>query len=263
MISLRTFSPKSHALFLYNKTAPSPKKTGNSLLCFCKSDDSSEDSSSQPEGDTRKQELLARIAMLQTQKVRLTDYLDERSDYLTKFAEEASAEFDKVGEDALKDLDEAGNRIMENIESRMQAFEESAELNRLEIEEKESKLSDFEGQIEEGRNEGLFFKSLRQKAPAVDKAKLAKEEIKKIDGVTKETAGSRTRRTIYLGLIGVLAIAIADILFISSSPDWRKVAVLGAILVGLLTQFGYEQGMSSETRRTENNGKSVSEEEDK
>ena len=35
------------------------------------------------EGDSRKQELLARIAMLQAQKVRLTDYLDERSAYLS------------------------------------------------------------------------------------------------------------------------------------------------------------------------------------
>lgn len=149
---------------------------------------------------------------------------------------------------------------MENIESRMQAFEESAELNRLEIERNESKLSEFEGQIEKDRNEGLFFKSLRQKVP-VEKAK-AKEETKKIEEVAKDSAGSRTRRTIYLGLIGVLVIAIADS-FISSSPDWRKVAVLGAILVGLLTQLGYEQGVSSEGNGTQDNGKSVSEEEKK
>ena len=50
--------------------------------------------------------------MLQTSKVRLTDFLDERSDYLTKFAEEANAEFDKVGEDAMKDLDEASSRVL-------------------------------------------------------------------------------------------------------------------------------------------------------
>ncbi|KAJ6755789.1 8-AMINO-7-OXONONANOATE SYNTHASE [Salix purpurea] len=38
--------------------------------------------------------------MLQAQKVRLTDYLDERSAYLTQFAEKTKAEFDKIGEDA-------------------------------------------------------------------------------------------------------------------------------------------------------------------
>ncbi|GKC68696.1 UPF0503 protein, chloroplastic, partial [Tanacetum coccineum] len=51
-----------------------------------------------PDGDAKKQELLARIAMLQAQKVRLTDFLDERSAYLTQFAEEANVEFDQVGE---------------------------------------------------------------------------------------------------------------------------------------------------------------------
>ncbi|KAK4802158.1 hypothetical protein SAY86_000361 [Trapa natans] len=267
MISLRaiqtSFSPKSHA-FPYSKTGPF-KNAGSSFLCFSKPDDSSSsssssDDSSEQDGDKQKQDLLARIVMLQTQKVRLTDYLDERSAYLTKFAEEANAEFDKVGEDALRDLDEAANKIMENIESRMQAFKESEQLNRLEIEENDSKLSEFEDQIEKDRNEGLFFKSLRQKVP-VEKAK-AKEEAKKIEEVVKESAGSRTRRTIYLGLIGVLVVAIADS-FISSSPDWRKVAVFGAILVGLLTQLGYEQGVSSETKGMQDNGESEANEERK
>ncbi|XP_010543229.1 PREDICTED: uncharacterized protein LOC104816219 [Tarenaya hassleriana] len=217
----------------------------NPFLCLSKPADSESDSdsdASKPEGDTRKQELLARIAMLQASKVRLTDYLDERSAYLTKFAEEANAEFDKIGEDAMKDLDDASSRIMESIESQMQAFEESAEINRIEIEESENILAAFEDKIEKDRNEGLFFKSLGEKKP-VDKAK-AKEETEKISNVTKESAGSKTRRNIYLGLIGIIVLAIADSFI--SSPDWRKVAILGAILVPLLTQFVYEQTLLSE-----------------
>lgn len=134
---------------------------------------------------------------------------------------------------------------MENIESQMQAFEESAEENRMEIEENDSKLAEFQGQMEEDRNDGLFFKSLGQKKP-VGKAK-ATEEVKKIKEITTESAGSKTRRNIYLALIGLLVIGIADS-FISSS-DWRKVAVLGAILVPLLLQFLHEQGMLSETEK--------------
>lgn len=49
--------------------------------------------------------------MLQAQKLRLTDYLDERSAFLTQFAEEANAEIDQIGENALKELDEAGSRV--------------------------------------------------------------------------------------------------------------------------------------------------------
>jgi len=137
---------------------------------------------------------------------------------------------------------------MGNIESQMQAFEESAELNRMEIEKNDSEVADFEGQMEKDMNEGMFFKNLGQKAP-VDKAK-AKEEAQKIKDLTNAKAGSKTRKNIYLALMGVLAIVIADS-FISSSPDWRKVAVLGAILVGLITQFSYEQRLSSEIKRAE------------
>ncbi|XP_042495327.1 uncharacterized protein LOC122074531 isoform X2 [Macadamia integrifolia] len=205
-------------------------------LSFCNSNDTGSESSP-PEGDLKKQELLAKIAMLQTQKVRLTDYLDERSAYLTQFAEDANAEFDEIGENALKELDEAEARIMENLESWVQAFEESAELNKQEIEKTERELVEFKGQIEEGRNEGLFFKNLREGAPG-EQAE-GKEEIEKIKEVNKENAGSKIRRNIYLALIALLSIGIANAL-ISSSYDLRKVAILGVILVGLLAQFIYE-----------------------
>lgn len=82
-------------------------------MCLCKSNES-ESQAPQP-GDIRKQELLAQIAMLQTQKVRLTDYFDERSEYLTQFGEEAKAEFDKIGKDALQGLDEASAIVCFNF----------------------------------------------------------------------------------------------------------------------------------------------------
>ncbi|XP_007026789.2 PREDICTED: uncharacterized protein LOC18597598 [Theobroma cacao] len=249
MIALKaiqaSFTPSQHALFHTRRFAYSTK---SSILCLSKSNDSEPDSDPQSsEGDTRKQELLAQIAMLQAQKVRLTDYLDEKSAYLNQFGEEANAEFDKVGEDALKGLEEAGERIMENIESQMHAFEESQEMNRQEIEKNEGQLAQFEGQIEKDRNEGLFFKNLTEKKP-VDKAK-AKQEAEKIKEITKEKAGSKVRRNIYLALIALLVIEIADS-FISSS-DWRKVAVLGAILVALFSQFTYEQTLLSEAEKSE------------
>lgn len=134
----------------------------------------------------------------------------------------------------------------------MQAFEESAEQNRLEIEENDKKLAALEGQMEEDRNEGLFFKNLRQRTPQQKAA--AMEEMKRIKELTKDSAGSKIRRNIYLGLIGVLVIAIADS-FISSSSDWKRVAVLGAILVGLITQVIYEQSILSEAKQAGNSKK--------
>lgn len=186
--------------------------------------------------------------MLQAQKVRLTDYLDERSAYLTQFAEEANVEFDQVGENALKELEEASARIMGNIESQMQAFEESAESSKMAIEENQKKLDEFENRFENERNEGLFFKSLGQSKP-VNKS-IAKEAARKINELNKQTAGTETRRNIYLALIGLVSISIVESL-ISPSFDWRKGVVLGVILVGLLTQLTYEQKMLAETRSTE------------
>ncbi|KAI3805764.1 hypothetical protein L1987_21649 [Smallanthus sonchifolius] len=222
-----------------------------SRFFICKSKDSDANTPStepSPDGDARKQEILARIAMLQAQKVRLTDYLDERSEYLTKFAEDANAEFDQVGENALKELEEAGARIMGNIESQMQAFEESAEASKQEIEENQKKIDDFEIRFENEINEGLFFKNLGQTKP-VNKT-IAKEEAEKVIELTKQTAGTETRRNIYLALIGLVSISLIDS-FISQSFDWRKGVILGLILVGLVTQLTYEQKVLGETQTKE------------
>eukprot|EP00262_Sarcandra_glabra_P003761 TRINITY_DN14542_c0_g3_i1.p1 TRINITY_DN14542_c0_g3~~TRINITY_DN14542_c0_g3_i1.p1 ORF type:complete len:273 (-),score=52.27 TRINITY_DN14542_c0_g3_i1:243-1061(-) len=233
--------------FQHPRKLPNKK---NSLVTFCKSNGAeSSSSSSPPEGDKSKQELLARIAMLQTQKIRLTDFLDERSAYLTQFAEDANVEFDEIAENALKGLDEASARIMGNLEDRMQALEETVESNKLEIEENERKLEEFEDQIEKDRNEGLFFKNLKQ-APPQERVE-AKEEIQKIRDTNRESAGSKIRRNIYLALICLLALTIVNSVISSPEVEWQKVAALGLILIGLLAQFIYEQRMSSETESTE------------
>lgn len=110
MIALKIQTSFTATNYPFFHTGRRLSNTKNSFLCLCKPNDSNSEASS-PEGDTRKQDLLARIAMLQAQKVRLADYLDERSAYLTQFGEEANAEFDKVGEEALKGLDEASARV--------------------------------------------------------------------------------------------------------------------------------------------------------
>jgi len=132
------------------------------------------------------------------------------------------------------------------MESQMLEFEESAEINRREIQERENELAEFEVQMENGRNEGLFFKNLRKKVPVVDKAR-AKEEAEKIKDVTRLKAGSGIRKNVYLFFIGLLTFTVVYSIA-SPSTDWRKVAVFGAILVALTSQFVYEQNMSADTR---------------
>ncbi|XP_031478435.1 uncharacterized protein LOC116249323 [Nymphaea colorata] len=227
---------------------PRPNKRNHCFVTVSCNTKDSEPSSSSPEGDERKRELLAKMAMIEAQKVRLTNFLDERSAYLTQFAEEANVEFDAIAEETLKGLDEASARIMENLESRMQAFEEDAGLNKEEIKRNDQVLQDFEDQMEKERNDGLFFKSLKTKPPTGDKKVDAKEEVKKLKEVTRGSAKSSIRRNIYLALVGLLVLTIIDALTISSAVDWRKIAVLGIILLALTVQLVYEQSISTETK---------------
>ncbi|CAN6475391.1 unnamed protein product [Victoria cruziana] len=222
-----------------------PNKGKQCGIVRCNAKDSEPSSSS--EGDERKQGFLAKMAMIEAQKVRLTNFLDERSAYLTQFAEEANVEFDAIAEETLKGLDEASARIMENLESRMQAFEEDADLNREEIERNDKVLQDFEDKMEKDRNDGLFFKSLKAKPPTGDKKVDAKEEVEKLKEVTRGSAKSSIRRNIYLALVGLLVLTIIDAVTTSSAFDWRKIAGFGAILLALIVQLVYEQSIATET----------------
>lgn len=132
---------------------------------------------------------------------------------------------------------------MEKLEGRTQAFEETADMSREEIERNEKVLEEFEKQIEKDRNQGLFFKNLREKAPQA-KAQ-AKLEAQKLKEIARENAGSKVRRNIYLGLMSLLAITIANAVFATTQVAWGKVIALVFIFLGLLAQFLYEQSLST------------------
>jgi len=121
----------------------------------------------------------------------------------------------------------------------MLAFEESTELNKLEIEESEKKIVEFEDQMQKDRNEGLFFKNLGQKELA-DKEK-SKEEVEKIKDVKIENSENQTLKNVYLFFIGLLTFGIVDSVASSSGADWKRVSVLGGILVLLFSLFINEQ----------------------
>jgi len=235
--SPRRSSPHRHALLGRRRFS----------ICTCSSQDAGSDTPPPHGGDQRQQEVLAKIAMLQTQKVRITNFLDERSAYLTKFTKDADTEFDMIGQNAMKELDQIGDQIMERLDSKMQSYEETAEIQRQEIEMNERVLEDFEDWIEEEKNEGMFFKSLGKvkKPQNNEEIKLkAKIEAQKIKELTKQSAGSKTRMNIYLALMAILGLTIANAVFATPEVEWRKVAALGLIFIGLVAQVIYEQDLS-------------------
>ncbi|KAJ6871785.1 LOW QUALITY PROTEIN: hypothetical protein NC652_037213 [Populus alba x Populus x berolinensis] len=113
-------------------------------------------------------------------------------------------------------------RILANIEIEMQAFEESAELKRVEIERNDNKILKVKW-----RRTGMRGCSSRTWARKHQLIKQKpRKEAQKIKDLIKAKAGFNGR----------LGIAIANS-SISSSPDWRKVVFLGAILAGLINQI--------------------------
>ncbi|KAL9270951.1 hypothetical protein AKJ16_DCAP15958 [Drosera capensis] len=204
----------------------------------------SSDSSDHPrKGDPRKQELLAQIIMVETEKVRLTEYMDDRAAYLTQFVKEAKDEIDAIGEDAFRGLDRASARITERMDRQMKEYEESSRRNRLKMAKRDKEIADFENEYESLKNEGKFFKSLgRERTPPVRLVKAAaREKAKKIQELTRDiSTTSKIGKSLYLMFIGIVTTGVADSL-VSDLPDWRKTAVLSAILVSLLSQLAYEQ----------------------
>jgi hypothetical protein len=137
-------------------------------------------------------------------------------------------------------------QILERLDSKMQAFEETAEVQRQEIEMNDKVLEDFEDWIEKEKNQGMFFQSLGKVKPRNKKEikVKAKVEAQKVKEIAKESAGSKTRMNIYLGLMGILGITIANAIFATAEVEWRKVAALGLIFIGLVAQIIYEQDIS-------------------
>lgn len=133
---------------------------------------------------------------------------------------------------------------MEKMDLQMEAFEESSEIIRQEIAKDEKVLEDFEEQIERERNQDLFFKSLSQKAPP---GKQAAEVLKPVRETITKNAGSKFRRNIYLGLMTLVFGTIGNYLITYPQVEWKKVAALGLILLGLLVQYIYERRLSTAT----------------
>lgn len=106
--TVRTSLPSPHRSSAHRRALLSRKR---SSVRACSSEDVGSGASSPHGGDQRQQEVLAKIAMLQTQKVRITNFLDERSAYLTKFAKDADTEFDLIGQNAMKELDQVGDQV--------------------------------------------------------------------------------------------------------------------------------------------------------
>lgn len=203
-------------------------------------------------GDERTQDLLVEIAMLEAQKVQVTEFVKERSSHLAEIVEQANSEFQQVADDTMKGMDEAGIKVMENLEADVQACEEKLASARAEMETNEQSITKFEKEMQKVRNEGLFFQSLYTQAKKwkdlpPEKRNTIQMEADMLKEVTKRTLNSTTRRNLYIFLILVLNLTIID-LVASGNAEWPKLAIYTILDVLVVTQLTYETIISSNAK---------------
>ncbi|GLJ41737.1 hypothetical protein SUGI_0863800 [Cryptomeria japonica] len=141
-----------HILFQTNREYANAGKWGGRIVVKVGNRDG--------DGNEKTQDMLAEIALLETQKIRVTEFVSERSDQLKDMAEQTNSEFQQIADDTVKDLDEAGLKVLESVEEDVRACEEELASERAELQRKEQQIDRFEKQSWESRNEGLFFQRL-------------------------------------------------------------------------------------------------------
>lgn len=209
----------------------------------------------QPSGDTSLQQTLVQIVRLQTDKVRVSQFLDQKSQHLTYVAQQAMAEYDRISQHARTSIDQASAKALKTVQEDAQAFEEELASARAEIEASDEELDEFEKKVATARNEGLFFKGLYKplkpwKDRAPEEQIVIKEQAKKIAEITTASMGSKSRQNVYVLMILLLSLILLEGLG-SGEISWPRVAIYGALILFLILQVAYESSVSSNTEETE------------
>ncbi|CAI5513335.1 unnamed protein product [Closterium sp. Naga37s-1] len=111
-------------------------------------------------GDAEMQQLLADMMQLQSDKVRVESFVEERTQLLTGIAESASAEYARIAEEAKRGMEEASSKVLQQVDAEADEFEQQLAAARADMERSEREFDEFEKSVEERRNSLLFFKQL-------------------------------------------------------------------------------------------------------
>lgn len=119
-------------------------------------------------GDEQMQQLLADLVQLQSDKVRVEEFVEQRSKLLTGIAESASAGYERINETAKRNLEAASNKAMQQLDAEADELERELAASREEIERNEREFDEFEKSVQEKRNAMLFFKQLYKRPSGVE-----------------------------------------------------------------------------------------------
>lgn len=203
------------------------------------------------QGDKQVQDILVGMVRLQAGKMRVSEFVDDRSKMLSDIADQAKEEYDKIAQDAMRTMDEASSKIISSVDAEAQAMEDELAAARAEMEADSRDFDEFEENVDKARSEGLFFKSLYSKPLKAwnDRTKEEKQAIKEqADAVynsAKKSGSSKPRRFLYGVLILLLSLSLVEAVS-NGSYEWPKLALYSLILVALVVQLTYESFVASD-----------------
>lgn len=67
------------------------------------------------QGDKQVQDILVGMVRLQASKMRVSEFVDDRSKMLSDIADQAKEEYDKIAQDAMRTMDEASSKVSQSL----------------------------------------------------------------------------------------------------------------------------------------------------
>ncbi|KAG0576740.1 hypothetical protein KC19_5G104300 [Ceratodon purpureus] len=202
-------------------------------------------------GDKQVQDMLVGMVRLQAGKLRVSEFVEDRSKMLSDIADQAKEEYDKIAQDAMRTMDEASSKIISSVDAEAQEMEEELAKARAEMEADSRDFDEFEENVDKARSEGLFFKSLYSKPLKAwkdrtnEEKKAIKEEASVVFNTAKKSGSSKTRRFLYGVLIFLLSLSLVEAVS-NGNYEWPKLALYSFILVALVVQLTYESFIASD-----------------
>ncbi|KAI5069368.1 hypothetical protein GOP47_0015669 [Adiantum capillus-veneris] len=206
-------------------------------------------------GDADVQQTLVDIIRLETGKVRVSDYIQDKAKLLSNIADQAMLESDRIATDALKDFDEASAKTIKAIDEGFQAVEEQLASDLAEINSGQEELDEFEKSVQNARSQGLFFKGLykplkrwKDRDPAEQEA--IREEANQIAETTGALMKSKSRKNLYILLIFLMGFLLVE--SVTSAERSLSGIIVSIIIISLLSiQLLFEKSISSRKDDTE------------
>mmetsp|Transcript_7898 Transcript_7898/g.13663 ORF Transcript_7898/g.13663 Transcript_7898/m.13663 type:complete len:292 (+) Transcript_7898:239-1114(+) len=223
-------------------------RRGKALVVYASSNDDKISSEDDDAANPIMQELLVDILKIETGKENLNQYVEDESDKLRLFVEEGKGQLDEIVQQNAQRSDLEFGSALADIERQSMEVEEMIEKTRAQA--RAARLEDamFEEDINRRLNASLPFKGLYNNKPKLsseEQAFVGKEELDKLDAVTREELGKNWRvlsfGAIALALFGLSVAALGQ----GTSGAKVSFVVFFFVFLALGAQVLYESGKAN------------------